>query len=218
MTRPARIRWATAEDVPFLVEIVTLSSRSHVARGAWDLVWPDDDVRRRFLERVLGAPKLSWCHHRNFLVAEVDGRPAAALSGYVEDAPGMVSDDDAIVEAARAVGVSDADLAAGFERVAPFVGCLPPKLGRPWIVEWVATLPEFRRRGLVGELLHEILAEGRSRGHDAAQISYLIGNVSAQRAYARAGFRDRDERRSAVFEALLGTPGIARMWMEASPS
>lgn len=210
---PTRIRWATAEDVPFLVDVVMLSSRSHVPRGAWDLVFPDDAVRRRFLERLLGAAKLSWCHHRNFLVAEVDGRPAAALAGYVEGAPGMVSDDEAIVEAAKAVGIDEPGIAAGLERVTPFVECLPEKVGRPWIVEWVATLPEYRRRGLVHALLLEMLAEGRGRGHAAAQIMVLIGNVSAERAYERVGFRHRDERRSPAFERLLGTPGIARMWL-----
>jgi ribosomal protein S18 acetylase RimI-like enzyme len=209
-----RIRWATADDVPFLVDVVMLSSRSHVPRGAWDLVFPDDAARLSFLGRLLGAPRLSWCHHRNFLVADVDGRPAAALAGYVEGAPGMVPDDDAIVAAAHAAGLSDAEIAAGFERVVPFVECLPEKIGTPWIVEWVATLPEYRRRGLVHELLLEVLAEGRGRGHAAAQIMILIGNVSAERAYERVGFRHRDERRSETFERLLGTPGIARMWMD----
>jgi len=208
-----RTRWATADDVPFLVDVVMLSSRSHVPRGAWDLVLPDDEERHRFLTRLLGAPKLSWCHHRNFLVAEVDGQPAAALAGYVEGAPGMVSDDEAIVDAAHAAGVSDAAMAAGFERVAPFVECLPEKVGTPWIIEWVATLPQYRRRGLVYDLLREMLAEGQRRGHTAAQIMILIGNVPAERAYERAGFRRRDERRSKAFERLLGTPGIARLWI-----
>jgi len=208
-----RMRWATADDVPFLVDVVMLSSRSHVARGAWDLVFPDDDERHRFLTCLLGAPKLSWCHHRNFLVAEVDGAPAAALAGYVEGAPGMVSDDEAIVDAARAAGLSDAAMAAGFERVVPFVECLPEKMGTPWIVEWVATLPQYRRRGLVHDLLREMLAEGRNRGHREAQIMILIGNVSAERAYERVGFRHRDECRTDAFERLLGTPGIARLWI-----
>lgn len=206
-----RIRWGTVEDVPFLVDVVTLASRSHVPRGAWDLVFPDDDVRHRFLTCLLAAPKLSWCHHRSFLIAEVDGRPAAALSGYVEGAPGMVGDDEAILAAAAVAGIPEREVTRGFERVAPFVECLPEKLGRPWIVEWVATLPAYRRRGLVHALLLEMLAEGRGRGHGAAQISILIGNVAAERAYERVGFRLRDERRSAAFERLLGTPGIARL-------
>lgn len=213
----ARIRWATVEDVPFLVEIVMLASRSHVPRGAWDVAFPEDAVRRPFLERLLAAPRLSWCHHRNFVIAEIDGSPAAALSGYVEGAPGMVSDDQAIVEAARGAGIADDQIAAGLERLAPFAECLPERIGTPWTVEWVATLPEYRRRGLVLDLLGEILSEGRARGHADAQIAFLLGNVSAQRAYERVGFRCRDERRSESFERLLGTPGIARMWSSGPP-
>jgi ribosomal protein S18 acetylase RimI-like enzyme len=210
---PTRMRWATVEDVPFLVEVVMLSSRSHVARGAWDVVFPDDALRERFLGRLLGAATRCWCHWSNFLLAEVDGRPAAALAGYVERDEGMAGDDEAIVEAATAVGIGDGELATGFERVGPFVACLPEKVGRPWIVEWVATLPAHRRRGLVYDLLCAMLAEGRRRGHAEAQISILIGNVAAERAYERVGFRHRDERRSEAFERLLACPGVARLWM-----
>lgn len=209
---PARLRWATLEDVPFLVEVVMLSSRSHVARGAWDLVFPEEAPRERFLARLLGAATRCWCHWSNFLVAEVDGRPAAALAGYVEGDDGMAGDDEAIVEAARAVGIRDGEVAAGFERVGPFVACLPEKIGRPWVVEWVATLPAYRRLGLVRDLLHAMLAEGRRRGHAEAQISILIGNVAAERAYEQVGFRHRDERRSEAFDRLLGCPGVARLW------
>jgi ribosomal protein S18 acetylase RimI-like enzyme len=208
-----RTRWATADDVPFLVDVVLLASRSHVPRGAWDLAFEEHDVRRRFLERLLAGPKLSWCHHRNFLVAEVDGRPAAALAGYVEGAPGMIPDDAAIVGACLEIGLPQEQIDGAFARVTPFVECLPPRIGSPWIIEWVATLPAFRRRGLVHALLVEMLDEGRRRGHAEAQIMILIGNVGAEHAYERVGFQHRDERRSEVFEQLLGTPGIARMWI-----
>ena len=57
----------------------------------------------------------------------------------------------------------------------------------------------------------EILEAGRTRGHRLAQLTILIGNVAAQRAYEKAGFRVRDEKRHRDFQALLGAPGFMRM-------
>ena len=60
-----------------------------------------------------------------------------------------------------------------------------------WIVENVGTRPDLRRRGLVGALLERALERGRERGFAKAQISCLIGNDAAQRAYEKAGFARR---------------------------
>jgi len=43
-----------------------------------------------------------------------------------------------------------------------------------------------------------------------AQITFLIGNDQAERAYANAGFEFAAERRSAEFEAATGVPGLRR--------
>ena len=51
----------------------------------------------------------------------------------------------------------------------------------------------------------------RERGLATAQISCLIGNHAAQRAYEKAGFAVVEELRHAEFEAALGAPGFSRM-------
>jgi ribosomal protein S18 acetylase RimI-like enzyme len=206
-----RSRRATEDDIPFLAEVVLLASRSHLRKGVWDFVIEDDRTRRRFLERLLATGPASWCHWRNFFVAEVDGRPAAALSGYAEDEPGMLSEDDAIQQALVAVGFDEAAQAAGFARIAAFLTCLMPAIGTPWIVEWVATLPPFRRRGLVDGLLRDVLDEGRRRGRRRAQIMVIDGNTTAQRAYERAGFVVHETRGTPEFAALMGAPGLVRL-------
>jgi RimJ/RimL family protein N-acetyltransferase len=63
----------------------------------------------------------------------------------------------------------------------------------------------------VRTLLERALEEGRSKGFRRAQISCLIGNDAAQRAYERAGFEVVEERRSEAFERLIGAPGFSRM-------
>jgi ribosomal protein S18 acetylase RimI-like enzyme len=79
-----------------------------------------------------------------------------------------------------------------------------------WVVESVATRPEFRRRGLIDLLMDEMLERGRARGATTVDIGVFIGNDPAQRAYEKHGFRVVDEKRNAAFEAVYGTPG-ARM-------
>jgi ribosomal protein S18 acetylase RimI-like enzyme len=79
-----------------------------------------------------------------------------------------------------------------------------------WIVEHVATKPEYRRRGLVERLVHEMLERGRARGASMANIGVLIGNDPAQRAYEKCGFVVVEEKRDAEFERVYGSPG-ARM-------
>jgi ribosomal protein S18 acetylase RimI-like enzyme len=72
-------------------------------------------------------------------------------------------------------------------------------------------MPEFRRRGHVDALMAEILEEGRRRGSRVAQLTVLIGNLPAQRAYEKVGFRVHDEKRHPDFEKALGAPGFMRM-------
>ena len=80
-----------------------------------------------------------------------------------------------------------------------------------WVIEWVATRPEYRGKGLVHALLHDILDPGRERGHAQAQIAVLIGNTPAQRAYEGVGFRVADEKTHPDFERAVGSPGIRRL-------
>lgn len=68
-----------------------------------------------FLRRLAVAKQHSWYQVSQFLVAEVEGKPAAALCAM----PSRLARETirpAIEEAARAGGLSEADLAAIFMR------------------------------------------------------------------------------------------------------
>ena len=59
-------------------------------------------------------------------------------------------------------------------------------------------------------LVENELDVARAAGFKRAQVSFFIGNTPAERAYAKAGFTFAEERRSADFEAAMGTPGTIR--------
>jgi ribosomal protein S18 acetylase RimI-like enzyme len=189
------------------------AARSHLPKGFWDLAFPGADADRlRIVGRVCNASARSFCHWSGFLVAEADGRAAAGLCGYTNPSVSAGSAlFEAMGEAFDAEGWSAQDREAMGVRTAPFLTCIPDTKEDAWIIEWVATRPEYRGKGLVRALLEAILARGRERGHAQSQIAVLIGNTPAQRAYEGAGFRVVDEKRHPDFERAIGSPGIRRL-------
>jgi ribosomal protein S18 acetylase RimI-like enzyme len=99
--------------------------------------------------------------------------------------------------------------------VAPiWTACMPPDVGADFGIENVATVPEYRRRGLIGALIHEILHTASARGCKLAQITTYLGNDAAVSAYEKSGFRILDEKRCTEVQRILGVPGFVRLTRE----
>ena len=203
---------AREEHVPFIAWVELAAARSHLERGTWDYyVAAPEAACLRYLETLATTEARHFAHYTNFIVAEVDGRPAAALSGYFEAEAGMGALAAGMDEANGRLGRSAEEHTAGWQRAGSIALCTPAHLDGVWIIEWVATAPEFRRRGLVDALLAEIVERGRRRGASIADVGVLIGNDGAQRAYEKAGFAVVEEKRVAAFEAVYGCPGIRNL-------
>ncbi len=108
------------------------------------------------------------------------------------------------------LGMSEPDKAAG-ARSEKVLACIPEEVEGAWVIDSVATVPEFRRQGIVSRLLEKILAKGRKQGFRRAQINMYIGNTPAQKAYEKHGFKVVDEKRHPAFEEEIGSPGMARL-------
>lgn len=205
--RPARI-----DDAPFLAWVCLASGRSHCQRGIWDVILNRPEQKcLAFLEYLVVTKRLHTYHYSGFVVAEIDGQRAAALSGYNSKELGDAQDRWGCWEAGRKVGISMFDWWRNRKRISAVEAIRPHAAAGAWIIESVATLPEFRRQGLVDRLLKDILEIGRRKGFRLAQVSVFIGNTAAQNAYEKCGFSVIDERRNADFEAETGCPGIARL-------
>jgi ribosomal protein S18 acetylase RimI-like enzyme len=204
-------RAATVRDVPFIASVLEMAGRGHLERGPWDLLFPDAAERTRALRHIAGDATPSWCHYSRFRVVDLDGAPAAALCAFE---PGEIGDTSLAVplyETFALLGWTEQRAAAVGPLLAPYVACFPDMPAGTWVVEDVGTRLDARRRGLVRTLLEAALAEGAAQGLERAQISCLIGNDAAQRAYERAGFEVVEERRDPEFERLLGAPGFSRL-------
>jgi GNAT superfamily N-acetyltransferase len=210
-----KIRQARPDDASFLAWVMLTAGRSHLEKGIWDIIIgrPESECLT-FLEHLTVTAEPHMLHYSIFIVIEADGHPVAALSGYDPVTLGEETVAPHWPVVMEMMGLTEEDMAAGQQGVAACLTCYPEPHEGAWIVESVATLPEYRGRGLIGALIGEILEEGRRRGFGLAQVSFLIDNTLAERAYQKAGFRIHDEKRHADFKAVLGCPGMARMLRE----
>ena len=113
-------------------------------------------------------------------------------------------------ETADALGLSESEKSAIWQRGAYIFLCAMDGHDDCWTMENIATLPTHRGRGLTTALLARAAEDGRTRGFKEAQITSFIGNQSARRAYEKAEYRCIDERRHPEFEVIAGAPGLLR--------
>lgn len=207
---PSAIRPARTDDAGFIARNILASQRGPLPRGWFDIAlgW-DEPQCFAFIERIATARVPSWWHVSQFIIAEVDGNPAAALCALPASGTGAAA--KAAIEAVAAesrLGASDVD--AIFKRGAYTRNCWVQGGEGDWLIEHVATRPECRGRGLAQALIDHALAAGARAGFARASISFLIGNEAAERCYAKAGFAFAEQKRDPAFEALTGSPGFRR--------
>jgi ribosomal protein S18 acetylase RimI-like enzyme len=205
------IRPATSDDAGFLAWAILTAGRAHVGRGIWEVIIdrPESDCVE-FLERVVVTRIPHLFHYSCSLIAEVGGRSVASLSAHDPRLQGYDALRRALPEAFKKIGWPQPD-DAWQERADRVLCCMSDAAEGAWVIDSVATVPEFRRRGIVNDLLIAILERGRNAGYAKAQLSIYIGNTPAQKAYEKHGFTSFDEKRHPHFEAEIGSPGMVLM-------
>ncbi len=207
------IRRANSSDAEFLAWVTLTASRSYLPRGLWDVIIGADEAGcLDYLRRLAVAEPRSLYHYESFLVAEVGGDRAAALCGFKPYEGGWAMAGEAMSNVQRDLGWTEEAGAASYERVAPiWTACTPPDAGADFIIENVATKPEYRRRGLVDVLLDVISRDAIRRGCKLAQVTTYLGNDAARSAYEKADFKILDEKYCPEMEKILGAPGFVRL-------
>ena len=205
-----QIRPAQPHDADFLSWAILTAARSHREKGWFDIVLNrPEDACLEYLRRLTLTATRSWWHYSRFQIAEVDEQVAATLCAF-RAGDGYPLSQPAMVEVARSLALSEHEQAAMWDRGAYLFTCVMESSDDLWTIENVATVPARRARGLAGALIEHALEEGREKGFGQAQITFLIGNDPAERAYAKAGFTFAGERRHQDFAAAVGAPGLRR--------
>jgi ribosomal protein S18 acetylase RimI-like enzyme len=208
-----RIRRGDANDAEFLAWVTLSASRGHLKRGLWDvIVGAGESGCLDYLKRLSLAEPRSLYHYESFLVAETDGAPAAALCGFVNTRDAWSIVGEAMAKVQRELGWTESEATSSYQRIAPiWNACMPPDIGADFVIENVAALPQYRRRGLVNALIEEALQDACQHRCGLAQITLYIGNHAALSAYKKSGFEFRDEKRCSELENILAVPGFLRL-------
>jgi ribosomal protein S18 acetylase RimI-like enzyme len=206
-----KIRRGNPGDADFLAWVMLAASRAQLPRGLWDVIVDTGESGcLDYLRRLALAEPRSLYHCESFLIAEVDGLPAAALCGF-ETREAWAVAGEAMATVQRDLGWTDEKAAASYGRVAPvWSNCMPADIGADFTIENVATLPQYRRLGLVRALIEESSRAGAARGCKLAQITTVLGNDAARSAYEKSGFRFYDQKHCATLQEILGAHGFVR--------
>lgn len=206
LTRPA-----VPGDADKVSRLSYIAGRSHLEISIYDIMFPGSlEFKLEQLSKLFNTKTRSWFHYSFYLVAEVGGEVAGSLCGYNE----LQAGGRAVSNAFKETGWGSARGREMVDRLRPFYRVYPSHPEDAWVIENVAVFPEFRRRGLISVLLEEILDKGRRLDYKHAELGMLIGNLPAQRAYERAGMAIVEETTDPEFEAIFGSPGMARMVVE----
>lgn len=206
-----KIRPAQAGDAAFLSWVILTAGRAHVKKGIWEVILKEPEEKcLDFLKHLCVTKIPHYFHYTCYLLAETGGMPVAGLGGYDPTVLGNSALWQALPEVLSKFQGKPPDV---FVSNGPpkIVACIPDSVEEAWVIDSVAAVQRFRRKGIVGKLLTLMLEKGRQKGFKRAQINIYIGNIHAQRLYEKYGFKIIDEIRDPYFEAQIGSPGMARM-------
>jgi GNAT superfamily N-acetyltransferase len=210
--RKPLFRRAGDDDAAALAELVWLSGESPGAKGLYEVFFGGGrDFQLEQLRRLVRARTLSHFSHVTFFVAEVDGVVAAAACGFDPRVCGR----EKIVPALREIGWSGSQIGYAMERFAPVLTCLAEEPQNTWILEHVATLPRFRRKGLARGVVTRVIEEGFATGCRQIQVSLFLGNEVAREFYVKLGFKPAGQPRTdPQFEQVMGSPGTESLVLD----
>jgi ribosomal protein S18 acetylase RimI-like enzyme len=213
---PIRIRQASPDDASFLATSALIAGRAHVHKGIWEVILGGTEEEcLDFLHHISLTTLPHLFHYSCYFIAEyAEEGPAGSLGGYDPQQLGYQALQLALREAVKKLNLSARTFQEAEERSTKILVCLPKEIEGAWVIDSVATLPEYRKRGIAVKLLEHVLHEGKERGYNMAQINMYIGNEPALNLYKKMGFELIEEKRDTYFEHTIGSPGmlsLARM-------
>jgi len=204
------IRKCQAGDAAFLAKSIIVAGRAHVSKGIWEVVLgtPKKECLR-FLEHIVVTDIPHLFHYSCYLIAETsDFIPVGSLGGYDPKKLGYQSLRQALPGVFKKLNLPGQDPQRANERAAKILACLPKGIDNTWVIDSVATVSEYRGRGVAERLLYAIMDEGRKQGYSMAQVNMYVGNEPALQLYKKLGFKVIEETRDSNFEKEICSPGM----------
>jgi len=169
------IRKATREDIPFLAKMILLAETSGKElisyRDMFDL--PEEELIKGF-EIALDNDQLGHgLTYLTFLIAEYEGNKAATACGYVE---GEFGSSNHLMTGALITGFGTELVVNAYQINSKFKKVQIAKTLGTLQIDSVATLSEFRGKGLYKLLFEEHCKGAKSTGCGELEIQVWAGN------------------------------------------
>ena len=205
-----RIRPAYPNDASFLAKATLIAGRAHVHKGIWEVILGGTEEEcLDFLHHISVTTIPHLFHYSCYFIAEyAEDGPVGSLGGYDPKKLGYQALQRAIHEVITKRNLPAQISQGAEERSSKMLVCLPKEIEGAWVIDSVATLPQYRKRGIAETLLEHILHEGKERGYRVSQINMYIGNEPALNLYKKMGFEVIEEKREEYFERTIGSPGM----------
>jgi ribosomal protein S18 acetylase RimI-like enzyme len=210
------IRKCQSGDATFLAKSILIAGRAHVSKGIWEVILnTTKEECLRFLEHVVVTEIPHLFHYScSFIAKTTVNIPVGSLGGYDPQKLGYLALQNALPEVYKKLNLPGQDLLGDNERATRILSCLPKEIDNAWVIDSIATMPEYRGRGVAERLLYTVMNEGRKQGYSLSQINMYVGNEPALRLYKKLGFAVIEETRDKYFEKELGSPGMLSLTRE----
>jgi ribosomal protein S18 acetylase RimI-like enzyme len=180
------IRNATKDDIPFLAEIILLAETSGKELISYKEMFPftKQELLKKF-EKALDNEQLGHgLTYKTFVIAELKGKKGAAACGYIE---GEFGSSNHLMTGALINAFGMSTVLEGYEKNAKFKDVQINKTAGTLQIDSVATLPEFRGKGLFKQVFDKHCKMANAKNCNQLEIQVWAGNEAALSTYRKLG-------------------------------
>lgn len=206
-------RKATLTDIDFLCEAIINAEKSGTDILPLCRIFEITETELITLLQNILASETEGCEMSlsSFLIAEIDGKKAAAAAGWMEGENEMHLPSSLIKANLLNYFLPKACISAGAKNSALIADALIERTAGAFQIEYVYVHPDFRGMGLAARLLKEHL-NGLKTGLKA-EVQVFGNNHQAIRSYEKAGFRIEKVSESKHPAASAFLPGTSKILM-----
>ncbi len=199
-------RRANAADKDFVIKAITEAEKSGSDTISYCAVFSitEDELKvilGKILDEEMGGQEL---YLPGFIIAEVDGVPAATISGWIEGEEGMAS---SMIKSNLFMYHTDREVLMKAVPQMKLVNAVNIDREQGALqIEYVYSAEGYRGRGLAAQLVDEHIRRNREEGKQVEKVQVMLmgSNAPAIRAYEKAGF-------ITVKEKKLDDPAITKL-------
>ena len=216
MSNEITIRRATVKDIDFLVDTIVAAEKSGTDNfGLAKLFELSEDEMKKYIKAMLDE-EIDGCEFSvtSFIVAELDEKVVAAFAGWIEgrnedELPSSILKSNLVGYCLPVGNVKKSQSKSEIVR--------PLQIEREegtYQLEYSYTLPEYRGRGILGNIIEAHEKEAISSKLKKIQVHVFDNNPSAIKSYEKKGFKITKRYESTHPDTSLFFPSNVELLME----